>query len=96
MDITPLCDCFPGYGVDSEGFPICNDIGILVSNDPVAIDAASISLIEQSAGKRIFYNLHHVNPQEMLDFSEKLGMGSKKFKIFEVGTPFIEFEDYSW
>lgn len=94
MDITPLCDCFPGYGIDFEGFPICRDIGILVSKDPVAIDAASMSLVEQSAGKGIFYNLHHVDCRESLEMSEKLGMGNKEFEITEVGTPFMEFSDY--
>lgn len=94
MNITPLCDCFPSYGVNFEGFPICRDIGILVSNDPVAIDAASISLIEQNAGKGIFHNLHHVDCRESLEMSEKLGMGNKEFEIIEVGTPFMEFSDY--
>jgi len=94
MDITPLCDCFPSYGIDFEGFPICRDIGILVSKDPVAIDAASTSLIEQNAGKGIFYILHHVDCREYLEMSEKLGMGNKEFEIIEVGTPFMEFKDY--
>ncbi len=45
MDVTPHCDCF-GYG----DLPIVPDIGILASMDPVAIDKASIDLINQAPG----------------------------------------------
>ncbi|MDH5596246.1 MAG: DUF362 domain-containing protein, partial [Candidatus Bathyarchaeota archaeon] len=32
MDITPRCDCFPSAGED-EGFPICDDVGVLLGRD---------------------------------------------------------------
>lgn len=44
-NITPHCDCF-AFGDQ----PIVPDIGIMASRDPVAIDKASIDLINQSAG----------------------------------------------
>lgn len=42
MDITPDCDCVPW----SDG-PIVADIGILASTDPVAIDKASLDLVNE-------------------------------------------------
>jgi len=44
-NITPHCDCF-AFG----DLPIVPDIGIMASRDPVAIDKASIDLVNQSAG----------------------------------------------
>ena len=45
LDITPDCDCFPWS--DTAVVP---DIGILGSTDPIAIDQASIDLINRSPG----------------------------------------------
>lgn len=45
MDITPLCDC-SGWG----DVPIVPDIGILASYDPVAIDKASVDLVNEATG----------------------------------------------
>jgi uncharacterized Fe-S center protein len=76
LDIAPLCDC-----IAEAGFPICNDIGILLSKDPVAIDEASIDLIEEKGEKDIFFKLHKVDPKRSTDAGEKFGMGSKKYEI---------------
>jgi uncharacterized Fe-S center protein len=43
QDVTPLCDC-----VAPSGLPVVPDIGILASEDIVAIDKASLDLINQS------------------------------------------------
>jgi hypothetical protein len=42
LDITPDCDCFPW-----NDNPFAPNIGILASTDPIAIDRASIDLINQ-------------------------------------------------
>lgn len=44
MDITPDCDCVPWSDA-----PIVADIGILASTDPVAIDKASLDLVNRQA-----------------------------------------------
>ncbi len=44
-DITPHCDCAP-YG----DVPMVPDIGLLASRDPVALDKASIDMINNSPG----------------------------------------------
>src|SRR4030042_1965713 len=45
--ISPACDCY-GY----SDTPIFNDIGILSSEDPVAIDQASVDLVNGQEGNR--------------------------------------------
>ncbi len=45
MNITPDCDC-----MSNPGEKIIDDIGVLFSSDPVAIDKASIDLINKKAG----------------------------------------------
>jgi len=45
LQITPDCDCVPWSDA-----PIVPDVGILASTDPVAIDAASLDLVNQQQG----------------------------------------------
>ncbi len=45
LRITPDCDCVPWSDT-----PIVPDIGILASDDPVALDAASFDLVNQQTG----------------------------------------------
>jgi hypothetical protein len=78
MDITKNCDC------DSNALPIiCEDIGILVSNDPVAIDIASVDLIEGRMGKT-FKEVTGMDARTHIRFAEEIGMGSAKYELIKV------------
>lgn len=79
IDIAPLCDCEA-----NPGLPICEDIGILVSKDPVAIDSASLDLIENIAKKDVFFQLHKINPRRIVDYGEGLGLGSKVYELEKI------------
>ena len=83
MNITPRCDCFPIGNVDS-GFPVCGDIGVLFSKDPVSIDMASIDLINKKTGKNIFLELTKIEPKEVIENAFKLGMGEKKYNLQKI------------
>jgi hypothetical protein len=75
-NITKLCDC------DKEGGPIVlGDIGILLSEDIVAIDKASLDLINQKAGKDIFEEIHHKSPLVHIEEAKKLGMGDGSYEL---------------
>ncbi len=93
MDITPDCDCVPWSDA-----PIVPDIGFLVSTDPVAIDAASLDLINQERGLACS-SLHcHHEPGEnkftgvwdyvegayILEYAEKIGLGSRTYELVEL------------
>ena len=94
-DITPKCDCLP-Y---SEA-PIVNNIGILASTDPVAIDQASADLVnEQKAipgsvlttnlkpGEDKFKGLYpNVEWKHQLDYAQKIGIGTKEYRLVKLKT----------
>ena len=91
--ITPDCDCVPWS--DS---PIVPDIGFLASIDPVAIDKASIDLINQQKGldnSSLCYNHEpgkdkfsgiwdKVDGNYLIKYGEKLGLGSQNYTLIEV------------
>ncbi|RKD29097.1 DUF362 domain-containing protein [Thermohalobacter berrensis] len=93
MNVTPLCDCVPWSDA-----PIVGDVGILASFDPVAIDQASTDLIDKQIGnkdselkvnfepgKDKFKGVHpNINSKNILEYAEKLGLGSRNYKLIEV------------
>ena len=95
MDISPACDCMP-----YNDTPIVRDIGILASKDPVAIDQASVDLINAEAGithsclkKNIlpgedkFKGLYpEVNWERQLEYAEEIGLGSRKYHLENIKT----------
>ncbi|MBA3035231.1 MAG: 4Fe-4S ferredoxin, partial [Desulfobacterium sp.] len=92
-DISPACDCYP-----YNDAPIVRDIGIVASNDPVAIDQASADMVNNeqalpgtcmnsalSPGEDKFKAVYPaVDWPIQLDYAQKLGLGSRNYKIIEV------------
>jgi len=78
-NITKMCDCMP---VKME--KVAKDIGILASRDPVAIDQACYDLVCEREGRDIFKELNNVDGTIQLKYAEKLGIGSRKYKVIEV------------
>ena len=76
--IARSCDCDPFAGP-----LICPDIGYLVGTDPVAVDAASLTLIDQQK-KEVFYQEHHVDPWEQIEYGEEIGLGSSSYDLVEL------------
>lgn len=93
MDITPLCDCYP-----SSDSPIVPDIGILASLDPVAIDQASVDLVNSQigltnsalseafeSGEDKFRSLNpNINWEVQLEYAEKLGLGNRRYELVKI------------
>ncbi|UCH71814.1 MAG: DUF362 domain-containing protein [Thermoplasmatales archaeon] len=76
--IAKSCDC------DPFADPlICPDIGYLVSDDPVAIDKASLDLIDKIK-KDIFEKENHISPLKQIKYGEKIGLGSSSYKLVEL------------
>lgn len=61
--VSPLCDCYPFADT-----PLVPDVGILASTDPVAIDQASVDLVNAQPG-------HPLSPH-----ASTLGPGQDKFR----------------
>jgi len=91
--ISPACDCY-GY----SDTPIVNDIGILSSEDPVAIDQASVDLVNGEVGNRSSKLSKNWNPGEdkfravypevdwsiQLAYAEEIGLGTRSYELIRV------------
>ena len=78
IEITKWCDC-----ANNEIFPyeiLCDDIGMVVSDDIVAIDAAAIDLIEKKMG-RPYFDVWNVDARRQVKKAEQLGMGTMKYNL---------------
>lgn len=92
-DISPACDCF-GH----NDTPIVRNIGILASKDPVAIDQASVDMINKEtalpgaclkqnteAGADKIKGIYpHIDWPIQLAYAEELGLGSREYVIEEI------------
>ena len=93
MDVVPDCDC-----VGFTDAPICPDIGILLSFDPVAVDQASMDLVDDAPalypsqlpfgvmpGQSKFSAIHQHVPEHMgLDYAEAIGLGSREYRLLNL------------
>jgi uncharacterized protein len=76
-NITKNCDC-----IDKPEDTLVADIGILAALDPVAIDTASIDLINKQAGHDVFkQSWPEIDYTIQLKEAEKLGAGTMKYVI---------------
>ena len=77
INVSPNCDCY------SHADPsIVPDLGVLASLDPVAIDQASIDLVNQSAGCDIFRKLYPDSDWNVqLGYAESISLGSRKYEL---------------
>lgn len=76
--ISEECDC------DSDcGGVIAKDVGVLFSDNPVAIDKASIDLVEKSEGKNVFEEVHHKDPNLQVEYASR-------YCDFEMGYELID------
>lgn len=75
--ISKECDCI-GKAQDK----IVKDIGILASYDPVALDQASIDLLNEKAGNDILNQLWPENNYNVqLNHAEEIGLGSREYEL---------------
>jgi len=93
MDIVEHCDCTP-FGL----MPIVPDIGILASKDIVALEKASLDLINRApplpwsaaekyglkAGDNKFLRIHGRDPYIQVYAAEKAGLGRTDYKLIEI------------
>ncbi len=87
-DISPACDCY-----HFNDYPIVRDIGILASDDPVAIDQAAVDLVNQEPslpgakiqagpGEDKFRALYpKVDWSVQLAHAEEIGLGSREYEL---------------
>jgi len=76
--IAKSCDCDP-----SSDPIICPDIGYLISDDPVAIDKATLDLIYEVKGN-VFEKENKISPYKQIKFGEEIGLGSSSYQLIEL------------
>ncbi len=75
--VSPYCDC---YG--SNDRPIAPDVGILASDDPVALDQACADLVVEAAGRDPFRATHpSVDWTVQLAHAELLRLGTRSYRL---------------
>jgi len=82
LSVTKDCDCF-----DTANMPrIVEDIGILASEDPVAVDKAAMDLVEQRAGDRIGRLVQNpkLNPSHQIEHAARIGLGHTDYDLIAV------------
>ena len=83
-DVSPNCDCY-----DHNDPPIVPDLGILASFDPVAVDQASVDLVNKSEGRiagpdKFRTIFPDVNWEIQLNYAEELGLGSRRHELIKL------------
>jgi uncharacterized protein len=93
LNIVPDCDCIPWTDLS-----IVPDLGIMASKDPVAIDSASLDLVNGSQGLGNALLQKNKNPGEdkfkgvweytqgphLLEYAESIGLGSARYRMITV------------
>jgi uncharacterized Fe-S center protein len=91
--VSPACDCNP-----FQDAPLVADIGILASHDPVAIDQASVDLVNQAPGMAHsclrealqpggdkFRDVYpEVDWNVQLAYAQEIGLGSRDYELIKV------------
>jgi hypothetical protein len=92
-NISPACDC---YGHSDA--PIVHDIGIAASTDPVAIDQASVDMVNRQGSHETSSLKTGKNPGEdkfralypkidwsiQLEYAEELGLGTRAYELMTI------------
>jgi len=88
--VSPYCDCY-GY----SDAPIVGDVGILASDDPVAIDQASVDLVNAQPGNPFCPHTKNLPPgtdkfravhrevdwEVQLAYGEEMGLGRREYEL---------------
>jgi uncharacterized Fe-S center protein len=92
-EIQPECDCMPGADV-----PVVQEQGILVSDDVVAVEQASMDMLGEAAalpqseaadkgvegGQDVLRALHRKPAEVQVRAAEELGLGARDYELVEM------------
>ncbi|OGS08488.1 MAG: hypothetical protein A2204_00015 [Elusimicrobia bacterium RIFOXYA1_FULL_47_7] len=77
--VTKFCDCYA-----TKENPLLDDIGVMASSDPVALDQACADLVNSKFGADFW---KHIFPEidwtVQLKYAEQIGLGSRKYELEE-------------
>ncbi len=93
MNVTPDCDCHAWSDA-----PVVPDVGVLASTDPVALDQASVDLINRQSGlvgTKLATNYtpgqdkfkgirDNIDHNVQLKYAEEIGLGARSYELIEI------------
>jgi uncharacterized Fe-S center protein len=80
MNVSPTCDCG-----NHPKPPFVENIGIVASTDIVAADKAAYDLVNKAKNsKDAFLDVEGVSGMYQLEYAEKLGMGTRNYKLIDI------------
>lgn len=88
QDVVPHCDC-----AAPSGQPVVQDVGIVFSFDPVAVDKASLDLVDRApiipgstsvTPPDLLGKMHQTDSLVQLVTAEKLGVGTLKYEMVAI------------
>jgi len=82
ISVTKDCDCFG----EADLPKMVDDIGILASTDPVAVDQAAIDLVEAEGGQSVpaLIGNHKLDWHHQIEHAVKIGLGRAEYELIEV------------
>jgi uncharacterized Fe-S center protein len=80
LQVTKDCDC-----MSKDNPAVVEDIGILGSLDPVAVDKASVDLIIKRSGKDVFRAGYDIDWSIQLKHGAEVGLGNLEYELIEEG-----------
>jgi uncharacterized Fe-S center protein len=63
---------------------IVPDIGVLLAFDPVALDAASLDLVEKRAGKPLTALSYDIPHRIQIDYAREIGFGNADYQLVPI------------
>jgi len=78
IHLTEDCDC-----MCKGAPPFMDDIGILASYDPVALDQASVDMVNEKSGEDVLKAKNGVDWSVQLKHGESIGLGSRDYRILK-------------
>lgn len=79
LGVTKNCDCMA-----KDEPAIVDDIGILGSVDPVAIDKASVDLVNQRSHRDLLREVHSVDWSIQLRHAQQIGLGHMDYELVRI------------
>jgi uncharacterized Fe-S center protein len=79
LTVTKDCDC-----MSTKGKIIAEDVGILASVDPVALDKASTDLVIERSGLDVLRRANDVDWAVQLRHGERIGLGNMDYDLIEL------------
>ena len=80
LRIPKECDCW-----EQDNHIIAGDVGIFISEDPVALDKATADKVIEEEGRDVFTETHSkTNWHRQLEYGKNAGLGSLDYKLIEV------------